>query len=106
MPQPRKAVPVDPLVERRQRIEAAMTALRPQVEAMVLKMVETVVDQPEAEELGAVEFELRDLGRDLTAAVEQAGLASRKKRGTSVRAGRVRTAARAPSSSTTCRGPS
>jgi len=80
MPQPRKAAPVDPLQERRERIDAAMKELRPQIEAMVLKMVETIVDKPEAEELGAVEFELRDMGRDLTAAVQQTGLAGRKKR--------------------------
>ena len=82
MPQPRKAAPVDPLQERQERIDAAMKELRPQIEAMVLKMVETIVDKPEAEELGAVEFELRDMGRDLTAAVQQTGLAGRKKRGT------------------------
>lgn len=82
MPQPRKAAPVDPLVERQQRIDAAMQELRPKIEAMVLKMVETIVDKPEAEELGAVEFELRDQGHDLTALVQQTGLGSRKKRGT------------------------
>jgi hypothetical protein len=49
---------------------------------MLQKMVETIVDKPEAEELGAVEFELRDLGRDLIATVQETGLKSRKKRGT------------------------
>ena len=82
MSQPRKAAPVDPLRERQERIDAAIKELRPKIEAMVLKMVETIVDKPEAEELGAVEFELRDMGRDLTATVQQTGLASRKKRGT------------------------
>ena len=69
MSQPRKAAPVDPLRERQERIDAAMKELRPKIEAMVLKMVETIVDKPEAEELGAVEFELRDMGRDLTATI-------------------------------------
>ena len=82
MPQPHKAAPVDPLQERQERIDAAMKELRPKIEAMVLQMAETIVDKPEAEELGAVEFELRDMGRDLTAAVQQTGLASRKKRAT------------------------
>jgi hypothetical protein len=45
-------------------------------------MVETIVDKPEAEELGAVEYELRDAGRGLMAQIQQTGLASRKKRGT------------------------
>jgi hypothetical protein len=82
MPQPRKSAPVDPLKDRQDRIDEAMRELRPKIEVMVLKMVETIVDKPEAEELGAVEFELRDMGRDLTAIVQQTGLASRKKRGT------------------------
>jgi hypothetical protein len=52
------------------------------MEAMLQKMVETVVDKPEAEELGDVEFELRDMGRDMVASVQETGLKSRKKRGT------------------------
>jgi hypothetical protein len=82
MPQPKKAAPVDPATERQERIDAVMNELRPRLEAMLQKMVETIVDKPEAEELGAVEFELRDMGRDMVAAVQETGLASRKKRGT------------------------
>jgi hypothetical protein len=82
MPQPKKALPVDPAVERQQRIDAVMNELRPKLDAMLQKMVETVVDKPEAEELGDVEFELRDMGRDLIATVHETGMKSRKKRGT------------------------
>ena len=82
MTQPRKAAPVDPVQERQERIEAAMSELRPKVEAALRRMVETVVDKPEAEELGAVEYELRDMGQGLMAQIQQTGLASRKKRGT------------------------
>ena len=82
MTQPRKAAPVDPVQERQERIEAAMNALRPKVEAALRQMVETIVDKPEAEELGAVEYELRNAGRGLMAQIQQTGLASRKKRGT------------------------
>jgi hypothetical protein len=82
MAQPKKALPVDPDVERQQRIDAVMNELRPKLDAMLQKMVETIVDKPEAEELGAVEFELRDMGRDLLATVQETGLKSRKKRGT------------------------
>lgn len=81
MPQPRKSAPVDPVKERQERIDAAMKELRPKLEAMLQKMVEAVVDKPEAEELGAVEFELRDMGRDMVATVQETGLKSRKKRG-------------------------
>ncbi len=82
MPQPKKALPVDPAVERQERIDSVMNELRPKLDAMLKKMVETVVDKPEREELGAVEFELRDMGRDLLATVQETGLKSRKKRGT------------------------
>lgn len=82
MPQPKKALPVDPAVERQERIDAVMNELRPKLDAMLQKMVETIVDKPEAEELGEVEFELRDMGRDLIATVQETGLKSRKKRGT------------------------
>ena len=82
MPQPKTALPVDPAVERQERIDAVMKELRPKLDAMLQKMVETIVDKPEAEELGEVEFELRDMGRDLIATVQETGLKSRKKRGT------------------------
>jgi hypothetical protein len=82
MPQPKKALPVDPAVERQERIDAVMNELRPKLDAMLQKMVETIVDKPEREELGAVEFELRDMGRDLVSTVQETGLKSRKKRGT------------------------
>lgn len=82
MAQPKKAVPVDPVKERQERIDAVMNELRPKLEAMLQTMVETIVDKPEAEELGAVEFDLRDMGREMVASVQETGLASRKKRGT------------------------
>lgn len=82
MPQPKTALPVDPAVERQERIDAVMNELRLKLDAMLQKMVETIVDKPEAEELGEVEFELRDMGRDLIATVQETGLKSRKKRGT------------------------
>ena len=67
---------------REQRIEAIMKELRPKVEAAVQQMVERAVDVPEAEEFGAIDFEFRDAGQKLVNEVRQAGLASRKKRGT------------------------
>lgn len=67
---------------REERIEAIMKELRPKVEAAVRKMVERAVDVPEAEEFGAIDFEFRDAGQELTNDVRQASVASRKKRGT------------------------
>jgi hypothetical protein len=82
MAQPRKAAPVDPIQERQERIESAMSELRPKVDAILRQMVETIVDKPEAEEFGAVEYELRDIGQGMMAQIQQTGLNSRKKRAT------------------------
>jgi hypothetical protein len=68
---------------RQARVEAIMDQLRPQIEAAVRALVERAVDVPEAEEFGAIDFEFRDAGQTLANAVRQAGVASRKKRGTS-----------------------
>ena len=59
-----------------------MDQLRPKVEEALRRMVERAVDVPEAEEFGAIDFEFRDAGQKLVNQVRQAGLASRKKRGT------------------------
>jgi len=68
---------------REQRIEAILKEVRPAVEARVRALVERAVDVSEAEEFGAIDLEFRDAGLDLANEVRQAGLASRKKRGTS-----------------------
>ena len=76
--------PVNPAdaLTREQRIEALMEQLRPQIEQAVRNMVERAVDVPEAQEFGAIEYEIRDAGQGLANAVRQATLASRKKRAT------------------------
>jgi hypothetical protein len=70
------------LETREQRIDALMKELRPKIEATVRRLVERAVDVPEAEEFGAIDFEFRDAGQELANEVRQAGVASRKKRGT------------------------
>ena len=75
-----------PVETREQRIASLMEQLRPKVEEAVRHMVERAVDVPEAEEFGAIDLEFRDAGLKLANEVRQAGLASRKKRGTSARA--------------------
>jgi hypothetical protein len=71
-----------PEESREQQIEAIMQQLRPKIEATVRKMVERAVDVPEAEEFGPIDFEFRDAGLELAKDVRQAGVTSRKKRGT------------------------
>ncbi len=68
---------------REQHVEAIMKELRPKIEEQVRQMVERAVDVPEAQEFGAIDLEFRDAGQKLANDVRQAGLASRKKRGTS-----------------------
>lgn len=67
---------------REQRIQAILNELLPKVEATVRQLVERAVDVPEDQEFGAIDFEFRDAGQQLVNEVRQAGLASRKKRGT------------------------
>ena len=67
---------------REERLEALLQELRPQVDAIVRRMAEKWVDTPEHQELGAIEYDFRDAGREIAASVHQTGLASRKKRGT------------------------
>jgi hypothetical protein len=67
---------------REQRVEAILKELLPKVEATVRRLVERAVDVPEAEEFGPIDSEFRDAGQELVNAVRQAGVASRKKRGT------------------------
>ena len=69
-------------LSREARIAAIMDQLRPRVEATVRRLVERAVDVAEAEEFGAIDFEFRDAGQALANEVRQAGVASRKKRGT------------------------
>jgi hypothetical protein len=77
-----RALPAAANETREQRIEAIMKELRPKIDAEVRKMVERAVDVPEAEELGAIDFEFRDAGQKLANDVRQVSVASRKKRGT------------------------
>jgi hypothetical protein len=67
---------------REQRIEAILKELLPKVEATARQLVERAVDVPEAEECGAIGLECRDAAQGLASTIRQAGLASRKKRGT------------------------
>jgi hypothetical protein len=71
------------MLSREERIETIMQQLRPKLEQMARRMVERAVDVPEAEEFGAIDNEFRDAGQEIANEVRQAGIASRKKRGTS-----------------------
>ena len=75
---PRSQVPEG----REARIEALIACLRPHSEQVLRQMAERLVDLPEDQAFGQVEYDLRDLAHDLAAASHQAGLQAGKKRGT------------------------
>jgi hypothetical protein len=68
---------------REERIDAIMQQLRPKIDQVVRQMVERAVDVPEAQEFGSIDYEFRDAGQEIVNEVRQAGIESRKKRGTS-----------------------
>jgi len=64
-------------------------------------MAERLVDLPEGQAFGPIEYDLRDAAHDLAAAAHRAGLEAGKKRGTKAPAPSARTAGPTPASSAT-----
>ena len=87
--------------DRETRVRALLEQLRPHVERAARRMAESLVDCPEAQLFGELEFALRDQAHALAAAAHQTGLDGRKKGGTGAAASPAPTAAGPPSSSTT-----
>jgi hypothetical protein len=65
--------------QRRQRLRQQLLA---QALPLLDQMADTLADAPDRELFRSVEVRLRDLGRDIAAAAQQAGLDDRKKGGT------------------------
>lgn len=70
------------VADRQARIRALVEHLRPAADEALRQMAEQLVDRPDAELFGEVEYRLRDAAHDLAAAAHQAGLDARKKGGT------------------------
>ncbi len=87
--------------DRESRVRVLLDQLRPHVERAARRMAESLVDCPDAQLFGALEFALRDQAHDLAAAAHQTGLAGRKKGGVRAAASPVPIVADPPSSSTT-----
>jgi hypothetical protein len=68
--------------DREARIQALLGCLRPHAEQALRQMAERLVDLPEDQAFGQVEYDLRDLAHELAASCHQAGLEVGKKRGT------------------------
>jgi len=65
--------------QRRQRLLALLQA---QAAPLLEQMADTLADAPDRELFRSVEIQARDLGQQLAAATQQAGLDDRKKRAT------------------------
>jgi hypothetical protein len=91
--------------DRAARLQDLLDRLRPAVEEHLRRLAERLVDLPEEQAFGQVEYDLRDLAHELAATSHQAGLEAGKKRGTRVPASSARTAAPTPASSSTAPRP-
>jgi hypothetical protein len=67
---------------REERLQALRQRLRAAADAIAARMAERLVDLPDDQAFGSVEYELRDLGHELAASAHHAGLQAGKKRGT------------------------
>ena len=90
-------------VVRRQQIRQA---LRDGADELLERMADALVDLPDDQWFGQIEYTLRDLGHDLATHAHQAGLDASKKRGTSAPASSARIARPMPALSTTAPRPS
>jgi hypothetical protein len=91
---------------REARVQAILRRLRPHADRTLRQMAERLADLPDDQAFGQVEYDLRDLARELAASAHQAGLDADKKRGTSAPASPAPTARPTPASSSTAPRPS
>lgn len=67
--------------EREMRRQQLRAALRPEADALLERVVEELVDLPDAQAFGAIEYTLRDCSHAFAAHAHQAGLQAGKKKG-------------------------
>jgi TolA-binding protein len=77
--------------DREARIQDLLRQLRPDAEQRLRQMAERLVDLPEQQSFGQIEYDLRDLAHQLAADVHQTGLQAGKKRATTAPAASVPT---------------
>jgi hypothetical protein len=87
--------------DRATRVQELLDRLRPCAEQHLRRMAERLVDLPEGQAFGQVEYDLRDVAHALAADAHQAGLEVGKKRGTKGPASSVPGAPPTPASSNT-----
>jgi hypothetical protein len=77
--------------DREARVQDLLQQLRPDAEQLLRQMAERLVDLPEHQSFGQIEYDLRDLAHQLAADVHQTSLQAGKKRATKVPAASVPT---------------
>ena len=87
--------------DREARIQQLLGLLQPNADSILRRMAERLVDLPEDQSFGQVEYDLRDLAHELAASSHQAGLKAGKKRGTRAPAPSAPAATTTPASSST-----
>jgi hypothetical protein len=78
---PQVSTPIPTSNDREARVQALMQQLRGAAEATLRSLAESLVDLPEDQAFGAIEFTLRDHVQRLAATAHQTGLQVGKKRG-------------------------
>ena len=68
--------------DRESRRQQILQALRADAEGALQRMADALVDLPEDQAFGQIEYTLRDLAHEIAASAHQAGLAAGKKRAT------------------------
>jgi hypothetical protein len=92
-------------LEREKRRQQLLAALRCQADSVLERLADELVDLPDDQAFGAIEYTLRDLSHDLATRAHQAGLQAGKKRATKAPAASVPTAKPTPASSATAEKP-
>jgi GAF domain-containing protein len=92
--------------EREERRRQLLQRLRGEADAILERLADELIDLPDDQVFGAIEYTLRDLGHDLASRAHQAGVDAGKKRGTQAPASAAPTARPTPGSSATGRRPS
>ena len=91
--------------DREARLPDLMARLRPGADRALRQMAERLLDLPEAQAFGQVEYDLRDLAHDLATSCHQAGLQAGKKRATKAPASSAPSARPTLASSSTAQKP-
>ena len=90
---------------REERRQQFLQALRGQAERFLQRLADELVDLPDDQVFGAIEYTLRDLSHDFATQAHQAGIDAGKKRATKAPAGSAPTAKPTPASSATAPRP-